>query len=82
MDGGNYSSLKEEVLLISEMEELLMLSRMMKDKKLQSPKETDRLNNSGRLSILIRRKPRSPRDFTQTSACTVTDHSTLSQDSQ
>jgi hypothetical protein len=34
------------------------------------------------LFILTRRKLKSPRDSTQTSACTAVDHSTLCQDFQ
>jgi hypothetical protein len=81
-NGGNCSSLREAALSTSEMEEQLMQYKTKRDKKLNFKLETERINNSGRLFILTRKRLKSLRDFIQTSVCIAADHSILFQDYQ
>jgi hypothetical protein len=81
-NGGNFSSSKVEASSTSGMEEQLMQSKILKDKELNLQQETERLNSFGQLSILIRSKLKSQRDFIQTSVSIATDHSILFQDYQ
>jgi hypothetical protein len=81
-DGSNCSSSKEEASSTSETEEPSMPFKTKRVKELKFKEDLAKTNSFGRLSILTRRMLESPRDFTQNSDSTATDHSTLSQDSQ
>jgi len=77
LDGGNYSSMKEEALLTSKMQELLMweIAKTLKDKQLMFKREMGKTIRDGQLYILTKSQLISPRVFIQTSIFTATGHS-------